>query len=327
MSKLFIRNISSRRHLDTFLVFAASTILITRAFLFLTGWPMLGGESLHIAHMLWGGFGMLIALILLFSFLGQRVVHMAAIFGGIGFGLFIDELGKFLTHDNNYFFQPTAMLIYIIFIGLYFLIRELDKQVKLTEEERAVNALFLSQEMVLRQFDITEKKRLQKLLKRPGNHASLFKQLQHIMDATQLRPKLWWEEAREFWQKKFYKFARSTVFAPLVVVVLLVQTVLISYSFQSFWRIETLNIAEQIIVVMGLGSAVVAALYVIRGLVLLPRHRGDGYRRIYRANLISILFTQPFAFYVAAFIPVLSLLINIASFFALRYLIEREDDK
>ncbi|HMQ02144.1 MAG TPA: hypothetical protein PKD79_03715 [Candidatus Doudnabacteria bacterium] len=327
MKPLFVRNISMRRQLDSFFIAAASTVLITRAFLFLTGWPMLGGESLHIAHMLWGGLGMLIALILLFSFIGQRIQYLAALIGGLGFGLFIDELGKFLTHDNDYFFQPTAMLIYFFFIGLYFLIRELDKQTKLTEEERAVNALLLSQEMILSQFNEVEKKRLQKLLKRPGKHASLFKQLQHIMDQTQIRPLLWMEEVSLLWEKKFFKFAKSKSFAPIVIILLLIQSFLIISSFQTFWTLGTLTFTQQLIVVIGMGSAVIAAMYVVRGLVLLRKNRLEGFSRIYRANLISILLTQPFAFYVASFVPVLSLIINILSFIALRYLIELEERK
>jgi hypothetical protein len=45
------------------------------------------------------------------------VRRAAAIVGGVGF--FIDELGKFITEDNNYFYNPAAALIYLIFIGLF----------------------------------------------------------------------------------------------------------------------------------------------------------------------------------------------------------------
>ena len=38
---------------------------------------------------------------------GQTRQALAAIVGGAGFGTFIDELGKFITSDNDYFFRPT----------------------------------------------------------------------------------------------------------------------------------------------------------------------------------------------------------------------------
>ena len=68
---------------------------------------------------------MMVALLMIFSFLGRHIQRVAAVVGGLGFGTFIDELGKFLTEDNNYFFEPAIMLIYLIFIGLYLFLRSI----------------------------------------------------------------------------------------------------------------------------------------------------------------------------------------------------------
>src|SRR5437764_10337313 len=106
------RNIEIRSLLDTFFVFAIATILIIRLQLWATNYPKLGGGKLHIAHMLWGGVGMLVAIIILLSFLSRGRRHFAAILGGIGFGFFIDEIGKFVTSDSDYFFKPAAGMIY-----------------------------------------------------------------------------------------------------------------------------------------------------------------------------------------------------------------------
>ena len=83
-----------------------ATIVCIRTQLWLTHYPQLGGHGLHIAHLLWGGLLMVISLGILLSLLGRRARQPAAIVGGVGFGFFIDELGKFITSDNNYFFKP-----------------------------------------------------------------------------------------------------------------------------------------------------------------------------------------------------------------------------
>ena len=51
---------------------------------------------------------MVLAIGILLIFLGRGARRPAALIGGVGFGFFIDELGKFITEDNDYFFKPAA---------------------------------------------------------------------------------------------------------------------------------------------------------------------------------------------------------------------------
>lgn len=108
--------------LDTFVLAGVATVLITRGFLYISGFPQIGSDSLHVAHVLWGGAFLSIAF--LFLLLGDKPNKIiAALLGGIGFGLFIDEVGKFITQDNDYFYRPAFTLMYIAFLGIWFLSR------------------------------------------------------------------------------------------------------------------------------------------------------------------------------------------------------------
>ena len=139
----FVRVLKLSRLLETFFIASVTFILVIRAFLASTGYPQLGGHGLHIAHLLWGGLLMLIALVLLLAFIGRHIQSSAALLGGIGFGTFIDELGKFITSDNNYFFQPAIPLIYIIFVLLFLSFRELENRPSSSERTRLANALHI----------------------------------------------------------------------------------------------------------------------------------------------------------------------------------------
>jgi hypothetical protein len=135
-----VRSINALAYQEILLIGAVATVLGLRGYLELTGYPQIGGNGLHIAHMLWGGLLMLVALVLLFSFVGTQARLMAAVASGIGFGLFIDELGKFITSDNDYFFRPTVGLLYLVFVALFLSFRALEVRRPLKPEEALANA-------------------------------------------------------------------------------------------------------------------------------------------------------------------------------------------
>ncbi|MCD4849168.1 MAG: hypothetical protein K8R76_13380 [Candidatus Aegiribacteria sp.] len=138
-SNLPVRDIDTGNLLELLMVMAVVTIIINRAFLAMTHYPKIAFGSLHIAHMLWGGLLMLAALVMLFRFWNPSIRRLAAFISGVGFGLFIDELGKFITEDNDYFFQPTIAILYTLFMTLFLVFRHLINRFPLTEREISVN--------------------------------------------------------------------------------------------------------------------------------------------------------------------------------------------
>jgi hypothetical protein len=132
--------------LDLFLVAAVLTVLTLRVYLKATNYPQIGGGGLHIAQVLWGGLGMVVAIAILLSFVTPGIRPIAALIGGIGFDAFIDELGKFVTSDNNYFFKPTAALIYVVFAVLVLTVRWV-RYGTMTPTESLVNAIELSKDL------------------------------------------------------------------------------------------------------------------------------------------------------------------------------------
>ncbi len=91
----------------------ALTVVITRVFLQLAGYPQVGNSVLHIAHAIWGGLLLFVAVLVTLLLANRWAVTASAVLSGIGVGLFIDEVGKFITQKNDYFFhQPPRLFIH-----------------------------------------------------------------------------------------------------------------------------------------------------------------------------------------------------------------------
>ena len=127
------------------LVVAVATVLIIRIILEASGYPKLAGGGLHIAHVLYGGLMMFGALILVFAFLNMSVRWLAAFVGGVGFGFFIDEVGKFISNDVNYFFEPAVAVMYVVFMVL-FLLAYAIRRARMRPHDSLANALSLLRE-------------------------------------------------------------------------------------------------------------------------------------------------------------------------------------
>ncbi len=131
---LTVRSAIKRSRAENYLLISlttfAASVITTRLFLQATGYPQLGNNILHIAHALWGGLLLMISVLFPLLFANRWALSWSAALNGLGIGLFIDEVGKFITQNNDYFYPPAAPLIYAFFLLLvlgYLFVQRLNK--------------------------------------------------------------------------------------------------------------------------------------------------------------------------------------------------------
>ena len=154
------------RLVEAFLVSAAVCVLCIRAVLSVTNYPQIGGGGLHFAHVLFGGIGMAAALVLMMAALTEPAIYLAAVIGGVGFGAFIDEIGKFLTSDNDYFYRPAVAVMYMTFVMFYIAARSIERRARRSQAAYLANALDLTKEAVAGNLDDEEARRAREYLAR-----------------------------------------------------------------------------------------------------------------------------------------------------------------
>ncbi len=327
----YIYNASAPELIELFLVAAVAAVLVIRAFLALTGYPQIGGDGLHIAHMLWGGLFMLLAMLLLFVALGRPVQRLAAILGGVGFGTFIDELGKFTTDDNNYFYEPTIGLIYIIFIAIFLVSRAARARVTLDSDAAQANAFILLASATGGRMDAHTKEEALRLLARADTASPLVRTVTAYAAGLEAGAAFDWRfyfKIRDALARGYGRVALHRWFRPALL------------AFFALFALGQLGLAVFLIavgVIAGadelslsftdtaqLASSVASAIIVAWGIWRLRRSRLVAYRWFVRAVLISIFVTQVFAFLETEFAALTALVVNLLIYAALRYMIERE---
>lgn len=117
------------------------------------------------------------------------MVRLATVLGGLGFGTFIDELGKFITSDNDYFFQPTFALIYVIFIALFLTFRAIGRRQRPTEQEALVNVFDLLKEAAHGELDVQQRRQARDLLNRGNPNDPMVQALMAVLTTATAGPR------------------------------------------------------------------------------------------------------------------------------------------
>ena len=131
----------SARHLTVLVVAFVVTVTVTRMFLAATGYPRIGGATYHVAHALWGGLLLTVAVVTMLSWANRWALQLGAVLAGVGVGLFIDEVGKFITTSNDYFFPLAAPIVYLAMVLLAWIAYRARRRHVLTDRERLYDVL------------------------------------------------------------------------------------------------------------------------------------------------------------------------------------------
>src|SRR5919205_975344 len=160
-----VKRESAEQDLVITLVSFAGAVILIRLFLELTGYPQVGNSELHIAHVLWGGLLLFVASLLSLLFANRWAYSAGALLAGIGIGLFIDEVGKFITQSNDYFYPLAAPIVYAFFllsVVLYLRVRRPPHRSPRTELFSALDAL---EEVLEQDLDPVEREVLEERLR------------------------------------------------------------------------------------------------------------------------------------------------------------------
>jgi hypothetical protein len=323
--------------LDSFLVSAIAAVVVIRIFLEATGYPQLGGGGLHIAHVLWGGLGMLVAIVLLLLYTTSTTRLVAAVVGGAGFGAFVDELGKFVTSDNDYFFKPTAAILYALFVVLFLATREIRRFRALSPEECLVNSVELAERLASGTLTADDRDHALQLLARADQAHPLVAPLRAGFLAADVAPLSF---ARLRWMgsaggrtyaaivsSRWFRRILAGIFivAGLAFVVTAIATVALLGG--AFFGVLDAQIALEeetaggaIASVIQAVAGLVAGVLIVRGVFALRHSRARAYRAFELAILVDLLLAQPFAFLDVGFGAAVDVFIDLALLATLRFL-------
>ena len=324
-----MRNADAALLLESFFIAAVVSFLAIRAFLAVTGYPQLGASGIHIAHLLWGGLLMLAALMLLLAYLDRSAQHVAAVVAGLGFGTFVDEIGKFVTADNDYFFRPAVAVIYVTFVATFLTTRTLIGHRTLRPNEALANALALLESTLDRPIEPDDRARIHRLLRQADPESELTVLLRRYVSGLPGIPDT--ESPIERIRRGLGDAYRAVMANPWSERALVVGVI----AYTAFAVIGVLVVTTEApapgapetsaaATVAQLISTLAGAVLVARGILSLHASHADAYRWLMRGLLVWILITQVFVFYSSQLAGLGGLVVDLVAYGSLRFALARE---
>ena len=337
-----VRRISASHLVLNVLIAFGATVLIVRLYLELTGYPRLGNATLHIAHLLYGGIVLAAASLLMIVFASPTTTRIGAILTGIGLGLFFDEVGKFITTNNDYFYKPAAPIIYLIALAialLYFLLRRRAK--KPSDGELMVAALESTEVLLEGRQTAQQRRRVDLNLNRltrtmaDPDYVKLALALREFADSEAVRPgrsgvqRLW--ARAELWGMRLFVRHQKVIATSLLVLLALNSLLsLVTFSvslvvpvispelardIQSLYNAAGLRAFSPFLLSVSnidLLLDFITALITLVGIVLfVTRRREQGLFWVQLALLLQLCVVNVFTFYVEQFSAALLTLANL----------------
>jgi hypothetical protein len=168
-----VQRMRAETYLQIMLLSFAASVSLTRLFLELTGYPQLGNQTLHVAHVLYGGVFLFAASLLPLMYANKWALNWSAVLSGVGIGLFIDEVGKFITQSNDYFYPAAAPIIYAFFLLTALIYLKFSKEPTLDARGELYAVLDTLGEVLDHNLEPDEnedmRRRLHRILEKTGN--------------------------------------------------------------------------------------------------------------------------------------------------------------
>jgi uncharacterized membrane protein YoaK (UPF0700 family) len=317
--------------LELMLVAAIATVLGIRAFLAATGYPQVGGSGLHIAHLLWGGLGLAIALIISMSVLGRRSKTLAALIGGIGFGFFIDEVGKFVTSTNDYFYKPAIALIYITFVAIALVLRFVRSR-RISPNGALANALEMIADAHNTGLGEAQQTRILELLDTSEQQTPIVAALRDAVAEAPTAPAAPnpYQRLKARLAARYERIAVSRLFVRTVITFSIISLV---FSLPALAVLMGVAIAERslpestAVSLTAVASALVTTATLIGIVQLVRRRRISGLEWLRTSMALSILIAAPVEFWTQELTALPAFILTLLAYGALGYAINRERER
>ena len=221
---------------------------------------------------------------------------MFPVLGGIGFGFFVDEVGKFITRDVNYFFKPAFSVIYITFLTMFFVFRAIERK-RFGPNEGVVNGLEALKAAVVGQLDEPRRHAALDLLKASDANSELAGRVAELLhEVPVLAPNEPSRVARLASRERdrYFRWTQRPSFLGTVTALFLLWVVafLVSVVVLVSDGGGVSGFSEWMCVVGETGSTVL----IVAGVIRLRADRLQAYRLFDAGLLVSLLFTQIFVF-------------------------------